>query len=182
MKGYPLFLNLEGERCLVFGGGNVARRKIEALLKRGARITCVSQEFSNPLRNLAKKNRSRLLLKRARGRIRLDGARLVIAATSDLRFNAQVARTCRKAKVWVNVVDDPRLCDFYVPAVLERGPLQIAISTGGASPLFARRLREELEKVIPVSTGRLLEKIGTLRRKKMSSLRGSANVLRRSSP
>ena len=168
MKGYPLFLKLEGERCLVFGGGSVAWRKIQALLKRGAHITCVSQDFSSSLRNLAKKNRSRLVLKKAQGgRIRLDGARLVIAATSDRRFNVQVARACRKEKVWVNVVDDPALCDFYVPAVLERGPLQIAISTGGTSPLFARRLREELEKVIPASTGRLLEKIGNLRKQKI---------------
>jgi len=89
----------------------------------------------------------------------------VIAATSDRDFNSRVTEACRKKKIWVNVVDDPELCDFYVPAVLERGPLQIAISTGGASPLFARRLREELEKVIPPSTGRLLEKLGEIRGK-----------------
>jgi len=155
-KGYPLFLNLEGERCLVFGGGKVALRKIQALLKRGARVTCVSKEFCAPVKKMK--------IKRIRdSRIFLNGARLVIAATSDRAFNARVVRECRRRKIWVNVVDDPALCDFTVPAVMERGPLQIAISTGGASPLFAKRLREALEKAIPESTGKVLEKIGRIR-------------------
>jgi siroheme synthase-like protein len=89
----------------------------------------------------------------------------VIAATSNRKFNERVARLSRRKRIWVNVVDDPELCDFTVPAVVERGPLQIAISTGGTSPLFARRLREELEKVIHPSTGRMLEKIGKIRGK-----------------
>lgn len=174
MFGYPLFLDLKGRRCLVFGGGGVALRKIEALLKRGAKVICMSKEFSKPLQNLARWGRTRsprlpggkipLQLKRiGNGRIDVSGAQLVIAATSDRKFNTRVAAACRRKKIWVNVVDDPGLCDFYAPAVVERGPLQVAISTGGASPFFAKRLREELEKVIPASTGDLLEKIGKLR-------------------
>jgi siroheme synthase-like protein len=172
MLGYPLFLKLEGRQCLVFGGGRVAARKIRALLKRGARVTCVSQDFSKALRDWAKRNRSRLVLKRVgKGSTRQPLGRgnrapaLVVAATSDRNFNARVAQACRRKKIWVNAVDDPEFCDFYAPAILERGPLQIAISTGGTSPLFAKRLREELERVIPSSTGRLLEKLGRLRRK-----------------
>lgn len=169
MFGYPLFLNLKGQRCLVFGGGEVAFRKIRALLKRGARVTCVSMDFCNPLKKLVHSKEARPLLKLTKkkkgARPLLDGARLVVAATSDRDFNARVARACRKKKIWVNVVDEPGLCDFYVPAVVERGPLQVAISTSGVSPLFAKRLREELEKVIPVSTGKLLEKLGKIRRK-----------------
>jgi len=168
MSGYPLFLNLKGQRCLVFGGGKVAARKIQALLRRGARVICVSKDFSQSLKSLARRSRN-LTLRPARRSSKqslpIDGARIVIAATSDRDFNSRVTEACRKKKIWVNVVDDPELCDFYVPAVLERGPLQIAISTGGASPLFARRLREELEKVIPPSTGRLLEKLGEIRGK-----------------
>lgn len=165
MTGYPLFLNLKGEPCLVFGGGKVATRKVQALLKRGARVTCVSEDFTGVLKSLAKRNRSNLFLKQAKGRsLGLNGARLVIAATSDRDFNVKVARACRKKRIWINVVDDPELCDFTVPAVVERGPLQIAISTDGTSPLFARKLREALEKVIPPSTGRLLEKLGKIRR------------------
>lgn len=177
MTGYPLFLKLEGAQCLVFGGGKVAFRKIQALLKRGADVTCVSKEFIQPLKKLAAQSlrvprsgtkQSLRLLRRASGPPCNDdwnGARLVVAATSDRDFNARVAQVCRRKKIWVNVVDEPELCDFYVPAVVERGPLQVAISTGGASPLFAKRLREELEKVIPASTGKLLEKLGKIRRK-----------------
>jgi len=180
MLGYPLFLKLEGEPCLVLGGGQVATRKVQALLKRGARVRCVSQEFSKTLRNLAKRSRSRLVLHRnssclpagtARTVPILHGARLVVIATSDRNFNARVVEACRRKKIWVNVADDPELCDFYSGAILERGPLQIAISTGGASPWFARRLREELEKIIPASTGRLLEKIGRVRRDALSAKR-----------
>ncbi len=183
MTGYPLLLNLEGRRCLVFGGGKVATRKIQALLKRGARITCVSKGFSKSLRGLAKRSGCSLILKgvgverkRQKGpgpfwTFRRERGRgdhpptLVIVATSDRDFNARVSRECRKRRILVNVVDDPELCDFTVPAVVQRGPLQIAISTDGTSPLFAKRLREELEKVIPPSTGRLLEKLGRIRRK-----------------
>ena len=144
----------------------MAARKIEALLKRGAYVTCVSKDFSPAIRNGVKKNRPRLILKRVpNARLTFNGARLVIAATSDRDFNRRVARACRKKKILVNVVDDPELCDFYVPAVVQRGPLQIAISTEGKSPLFARRLREELEKVIPHSTGTVLEKLGRIRQK-----------------
>jgi siroheme synthase (precorrin-2 oxidase/ferrochelatase) len=185
MKGYPLFLNLQGERCVVFGGGKVAYRKIQALLKRGAKVTCVSKDFCGPLERLSLRaprsgaKQSLRLLRRPFGPprtgsasatdgndwLKINGARLVIAATSEPSFNARVARACRRRKIWVNVVDEPGLCDFYVPAVLERGPLQIALSTGGTSPLFARRLREELGKAIPMSTGKLLEKIGKIRKK-----------------
>jgi len=165
MPGYPLYLKLEGKRCLVFGGGEVATRKVGALLSRGARVICVSKEFSGPLKRLAKKNGSRLVLKRGTkvGAGLKPTPAVVIAATSDRGFNERVARVCRKKRIWVNVVDDPELCDFYVPAVVEKGPLQIAISTGGASPLFAKRLRELLERAIPASTGPLLLKLEKLR-------------------
>lgn len=165
MPGLPLFLQLQGMRCLVFGGGEVALRKVRALLKRGAKVTCVSRDFSKALKRMAV---SSLQLKRVGKHFRpvsfLNGARLVIAATSDRAFNARVAGECRKRKIWVNAVDDPEFCDFYFPAIVERGPLQVAISTDGTSPLFARRLREELEKVIPPSTGRFLERLGKIRR------------------
>ncbi|MBI4115731.1 MAG: bifunctional precorrin-2 dehydrogenase/sirohydrochlorin ferrochelatase [Candidatus Omnitrophica bacterium] len=168
MIGYPLFLNVQGRRCLVFGGGEVATRKIMSLLKRGAKVTCVSRDFSKGLRKLVKSYGSNLQLKRVKGnRIALDNVTIVIAATSDKEFNTRVVEACRRKKIWVNAVDDPKLCDFYVPATLERGPLQIAISTGGISPLFAKRLREELEKVIPRSTGSLLERIGNIRGKRL---------------
>lgn len=195
MSGYPLFLKLKGQRCLVFGGGEVALRKIQALLKRGALVTCMSKDFCESLMKLAKKNKQSLRLLRppqyfgglamtGKGSQRplvrqahhpepcrgarndeLNGTRLVIAATSDRSFNSRLARACQKKRILINVVDDPELCDFYVPAVVEKGPLQIAISTDGASPLFAKRLREELEKAIPNSTGEVLTRLGKIRDK-----------------
>ncbi len=170
MSVYPLFLKLEGKRCLVFGGGEVATRKVKSLLRCGARVLCVSRDFSSELKRLARRKASGLVMKRAHGnRISMNGAELVIAATSDRAFNSKVARECRKRRIWVNVVDDPELCDFYAAAVLERGPLQVAISTGGASPLFAKKLREALEAAIPASTGKLLEKLGTIRNRTIRS-------------
>ncbi len=165
MSGYPLFLKLKGQRCLVFGGGEVALRKIQALLKRGALVTCRSKDFSPGLKKLAKKAKASLVLKKmgSQDSFSFNGSRLVIAATSDRGFNSRLARACRKKRILINVVDDPELCDFYVPAVVEKGPLQIAISTDGASPLFAKRLREELEKAIPDSTGEVLTKLGKIR-------------------
>ncbi|MBI2167251.1 MAG: bifunctional precorrin-2 dehydrogenase/sirohydrochlorin ferrochelatase [Candidatus Omnitrophica bacterium] len=166
MRGYPLFLNVKGVSCRVFGGGEVAERKVKTLLDRGAHVICVSRDFSEPLKQWARRGRLRLEKMRG-GRVALNGARLVVVATSDRGFNARVAALCRRKKIFVNVADDPELCDFYAPAIVEKGPLQIAISTGGASPLFARRLREALEKVIPGSVGRVLEKAGRLRQKRM---------------
>ena len=172
MHGYPLFLNVKGVPCRVFGGGEVAARKVKTLLDRGAHVTCVSRDFSTALKNLKRgqppQGTGQLRLRRMRGgRIDLNGARLVVVATSDRGFNTRVAALCRRKKIFVNVADDPELCDFYAPAIVKKGPLQIAISTGGTSPLFARRLREALAKVIPGSVGRVLEKVGRLRQKRL---------------
>lgn len=164
---YPIYLKLEGVSVVVVGGGRVAHRKIVGLLQRGARVTCVSREFIPALKRLAKQKNFRLALKKRKtGSVplqELKNARLAVVATSDRELNARVAAACRLKKIWVNVADDPGLCDFYAAAVLERGPLQVAISTGGASPLFSRRLREALEKVIPDSIGRALEQMGRVR-------------------
>ena len=144
----------------------MAARKVKTLLDRGAHVTCVSRDFSGSLKRWARQGRLRLE-KRKGGRIDLNGARLVVVATSDRDFNARAAALCRRKKIFVNVADDPELCDFYAPAIVKKVPLQIAISTGGTSPLFARRLREALAKVIPGSVGRVLEKVGRLRLKRM---------------
>ena len=147
----------------------MATRKVASLLKRGARVTCVSRDFSKSLKAWAKRSTRQLVLKAAGKSFRpapslFRNASLVIAATSDRDFNRRVAEAGRKRKIWVNAVDDPEYCDFYAPAVVRRGPLQIAISTNGTSPLFAKRLREALETVIPNSTGRILAELGEVRR------------------
>lgn len=180
MPGYPLFLKLEGRRCLVFGGGEVGTRKVKSLLSRGAKVTCMSVEFSNDLRRMARKMKKQLTLQQwnRKSKISLGSAgrlpSLVIAATSDREFNRKVAKACNRKRIWVNAVDDPTACDFYVPAVVERGPLQIAISTDGASPLLAKKLRETFEKAIPESTGKLVARLGRIREEINDARRGNS--------
>jgi len=139
---YPIALNLVGRRVLVVGGGNVALRKARTLAGAGAAVRVVSPEI---LPELRADPRFECIAEPYDAR-HLAGAALVIAATDDEAVNARVAAGARAAGVLVNVVDRPALCDFIVPSVVERGALVIAISTGGAAPGLARRLREELEE------------------------------------
>jgi precorrin-2 dehydrogenase / sirohydrochlorin ferrochelatase len=139
---YPLMLNLAGRRAVVVGGGKVALRKAQALAEAGAKVRVVSPQF---LPEFASDNRLECVAEVYDAR-HLAGALVVIAATDDAAVNARVAADARKAGALVNVVDRPALCDFIVPATIERGRLRIAISTGGAAPSLARKLRERLQR------------------------------------
>jgi precorrin-2 dehydrogenase/sirohydrochlorin ferrochelatase len=154
---YPVFLDLRGARCLVVGGGKVARRKVEGLLEAGAAVTVVAPVVV-PLPAGVEIHR--------RGYISedLDGVTLVIAATDDPVLNARVSHEARARGMWVNVVDDPEQCTVVFPAVVRRGALQIAISTSGASPTLARRLREALEVAYGPEYGELTALLWQLRR------------------
>lgn len=121
------------------GGGIVASQKAKAFLRCGARVTAVAPQFQKGFPKGAVRVRRAITLKD------LNGAFLVCAATNDEPLNARIAAACQRKKIWVNVVDRPALCDFIVPAVLRRPPVTIAISTGGASPGFAKFLRQKLE-------------------------------------
>jgi len=134
-------LDLAGRRALVVGGGEVALRKARTLADAGAAVRVVSPQF---LPDFAKDPRLERVAEPYAAR-HMSGMFLAVAATDDEAVNARVAADARQAGVLVNVVDRPELCDFIVPAVVERGRLRIAISTGGASPALARRLRERLE-------------------------------------
>ncbi len=154
MKLYPLFADLTARQVLVVGGGNVAERKAAALLAAGAAVSVGAPMLT-----------TRLAAWTANGRLRhlpghfeepwLDAAWLVVAATDDRPLNAQVAAAARRRKVLVNVVDDPQLSSFHVPAVVDRAPLTIAISSAGAAPVLARRLRERLEALLDESLATL---------------------------
>ncbi len=139
---YPIVLNLSSRRVLVVGGGEVALRKARALADAGAQVRVVAPEFTA---GFAEDGRFECVAVRYEKRY-LEGARVVVAATDDEAVNRQVASDARAAGVLVNVVDRPELCDFIVPAQVRRGDLLIAISTGGAAPALARRMRERLEK------------------------------------
>ncbi|NZA27491.1 uroporphyrinogen-III C-methyltransferase [Luteimonas sp. SJ-92] len=141
---YPLFADLRGRTALVVGGGGVARRKAASLLQSGARVVVGAPELEPTLSAWALEGR----IVHRRGRFRpswLDDAWLAIAATDEVAVNREVAAAAEARRIWVNVVDDAALSRFQVPARVERGPLQIAISSGGGAPMLARLLRERLE-------------------------------------
>src|SRR6266576_2428687 len=141
---FPMFLKLEGRRCLVVGAGSVAEAKIKGLLEAGASIHVVAPKAVDAIQKLAWQG---ALSWKARNfePNDLEGMLLVIAATSSPEVNAEVFNEARERKVLCNSVDDPENCDFYYPAVVNRGDLQIAISTNGRSPALAQRIRRELE-------------------------------------
>ncbi len=144
MRLYPLALNIEGYRCIVVGGGVIAERKVTALVECGALVTVISPEVSSLVQELADKDRIQLY-RRPFSDDDVSGARIVIAATDNRETNFRVARAAKANGVLVNVVDQPDLCDFHVPAVLRRGNLTISVSTGGDSPVLAAALRRKLE-------------------------------------
>ena len=142
---YLAALDLRGRRCVVAGGGAVARRKAEGLLAAGADVLVVAPEVGEMPDGAAIERRAVRLAD-------LDGAVLVVCATDDPAANAALAREARRLGVLANVVDDPDGGNFAVPAVLRRGALQVGVSTGGASPALARRLRDELAATSATST------------------------------
>jgi len=141
---FPAFLKLDGRECLVVGAGSVGQSKIEGLLATGATITVVSPRATEAVEAWANAGRLRW---RAREfeTSDLEGIFLAVAATARPELNERVFQEARRQRILCNVVDDPARCDFYYPAVVRRGALQIAISTNGRSPALAQRLRKKLE-------------------------------------
>jgi uroporphyrin-III C-methyltransferase/precorrin-2 dehydrogenase/sirohydrochlorin ferrochelatase len=142
--GHPVFLDLRGEPVVVIGGGAVAERKVAGLLDSGARVTVIAPRVTPGLGARAEQGMIALRL-RPYEPGDLAGCRLAYAATDDGEVNRTVRAEARERKVWLNVADQPELCDFTVPAVVRQGDLTVAVSTNGASPALARRIRERLE-------------------------------------
>ena len=142
---YPVYLNLKGKRCLVVGGGSVALRKVSGLLKAQAKVKVVSPDAAVRLKKLAKAGRIELALRHYRSG-ELKKSMLVIGATDDERVNRRIFNDAQNKGILVNIVDNPKYCNFIVPSVLRRGDLCISISTGGVSPALAKNIRKELEK------------------------------------
>jgi precorrin-2 dehydrogenase/sirohydrochlorin ferrochelatase len=144
MRLFPLFLKLRGRRCLIVGGGKISEGKIAGLLPTGAKIQVVSPEVTP---QIAAWHRGRRLrwMKRKYQQADLRGVYAVIAATSSNAVHRAIYREAQKRGILCNIVDVPELCDFYYGSVVQRGDLQIAISTAGASPSLAKRLRKKFE-------------------------------------
>jgi siroheme synthase-like protein len=160
---YPVALNLQGKRCLVVGGGALAEEKVEGLLRSGAEVVVVSPEPEPRLVELAAADEI-VLLKRPYERGDLNGVHLVLAASEDRALNAAVAHDARAEDILVNAVDDIPNCDFFAVSIVRRGDLQIAISTNGLSPAFARWMREYLDAWLPYELGELLSILAEVRR------------------
>jgi precorrin-2 dehydrogenase/sirohydrochlorin ferrochelatase len=159
---YPAYLELQGHPCVVIGGGEVAERKVATLLDAGARVTVVSPRLTAGLAALAETHE---IVHHARPYRPGDlaGAWLAYAATDDEDVHAEVAVEAAEARVFLNVVDRPRLCSFIVPAIVRRDPVAIAVSTGGESPALAKRLAAELDRTVGREWGLAAEVLGTLR-------------------
>ena len=151
---YIACLRLSGRRCLVVGGGDVALEKVEGLLACDAAVTVVAPELQPQLRELADEG-SITWLPRRYETADLDGALLVIAATNDSEVNIRVFEDADERAMLVNVVDVPPLCSFILPAILRSGPLAIAISTAGASPALAKRMKREIGELFGEEYARL---------------------------
>jgi len=155
MSLFPLFADLKGRRVLVVGGGSVAERKVASLLKAQADVTIGALAFNDGLVRLGAQGRVRLL----RGSFAanwLDGAWLAVAATGDREVNRNIAALAATTRIFVNVVDDPELSSVQLPSVVDRSPLIVAISSSGAAPVLARRVRERLESLLDHSMGPLV--------------------------
>ena len=159
---YPVALDLQGKRCLVVGGGTLATEKVEGLLLAGAVITVVSPAVTATIDYLAKGGEI-ALQRRSYDSSDLSGIYLAYGATEDRRENARVAADARRLGVIVNAVDDIPNCDFFAVSIVRRGDLQIAISTNGRSPAFARWMREYLDTWIPTAFGGVLDALGDVR-------------------
>jgi len=151
MDFLPIFLNVKGKLCLVVGGGEVAARKAGVLLDAGAKVRVVAPQIRSAL---SEQHDVESIVARFEA-LHLDGIALVIAATDDRSVNQQVSMQARARNIPVNVVDDPQLCSFIMPAILDRSPLMVAFSSGGASPVLTRMMRGMLESMIPQNYSRL---------------------------
>lgn len=163
MALFPIFLKLTGRPCTVIGAGKLAQSKIESLLAANAKVIVIAPEANDRIRELADSGEITLHTREyAHGD--LAGQFLAVAATDNAAVNRAVFAEAEAAGVLINAVDDPPFCDFYFPSVVRRGDLQIAISTAGASPALAQRLRKEINELLPLDTGDWLTELGNLRR------------------
>jgi siroheme synthase-like protein len=175
MPLFPMFLRLEGRACLVVGAGAVAEEKIRGLLDAGARVRVIAPSATLEISRMAREKK--LVWLRQNFRVR-DVSRvfLIVAATSSPHVHDVVWRAARRANVLCNVVDEPERCDFFYGAVVRRGALQIAISTGGRSPALAQQIRQRLEKQFGARYAEWVEKLGRARTRMLIS---ESNATRR---
>jgi uroporphyrin-III C-methyltransferase/precorrin-2 dehydrogenase/sirohydrochlorin ferrochelatase len=154
MQNFPLFLSLKDRRALVVGGTDAALRKIELLLAAGGKVSLIAEAVNGEIAQLIAEDRISWQ-GRAFEEVELEGISLVIVATEDEPLQARVSQAAQARCVPVNVVDRPKLSSFIMPSIVDRGPITVAISTGGAAPALARKIRAEIERALPAALGRV---------------------------
>ncbi|MGI9235030.1 MAG: siroheme synthase CysG [Woeseiaceae bacterium] len=169
MDYFPAFLKLQGRPCLIVGGGDIALRKARLLLSAGALISVVAPETSRAFHAFLKTN-SIVLTRRKFLASDVDGNWLVVSATGNAAVERAVFESSSAAGVFCNGVDDKRNCSYVTPAIVDRSPVVVAISSGGVAPVLARRLRAKIEMLLPQDLGRLADLAGTWRDKVAKSL------------
>jgi len=169
MDYLPLFLNIRGRSCMLVGGGEVALRKASLLIRAGARIQLIAPQVSKPLADLVSANQGSIEISEFKHRD-LSSTVLIIAATDDTEVNERVFECATAQGIPVNVVDQPSLCSFILPAVVDRDPVIIAISSGGSSPILVRKFKEVIESHIPQGAGRLASILKSFRARAKSQI------------
>ncbi|MDD5457997.1 MAG: bifunctional precorrin-2 dehydrogenase/sirohydrochlorin ferrochelatase [Phycisphaerae bacterium] len=164
MAKYPIFLEMAERRVVVVGGGAVAVRKAETLLDVGARLVVIADHINQTLTTMCIGTNAELI-KVKYSKEYLTGATLVIAATNNYAINAQIYKDCQELEILCNVVDEPQLCDFFVPALVKRGDLQIAVGTDGSCPAYSGHLREKIERMFTAQHGLFLAELEKQRKK-----------------
>jgi uroporphyrin-III C-methyltransferase/precorrin-2 dehydrogenase/sirohydrochlorin ferrochelatase len=158
----PIFLNIKSKKCVVVGGGEVAFRKATLLLRAGADLSIVAPVLSDELYKLCV-DRDCTITIREFEEVDINNAILVVAATDDLKTNEHVSVIASKLNIPVNVVDQPHLCSFIMPSIVDRSPIVVAISSGGSSPILTRKLKELNETMIPGRIDKLAKLLGSFR-------------------
>ncbi len=160
----PIFWNIRDKKCVVVGGGEVALRKSNLLIRAGGDLEVISESFDPEFHQLAEQHNIKLI-NQSFSPTQLDGAILVVAATDDEAINFSVSEAANELDLPVNVVDQPHLCSFIMPAIVDRSPLLVAISSSGTSPVLARQVKELNETLLPARTARLARLLGSYRSK-----------------
>lgn len=167
MAYFPIYIELEGKRCIVVGGGNVAAGKVRQLLAFAAKVEVIAPELTPELERLAAEEqitwKQMSFPQDESGDAFLCDCALVVAATDQREVNVRVSKLCRAHGIPVNVVDVKELCTFYFPAIVKRGDVVVGISTGGKSPALAARIRRELEAALPENYGTAADILGACR-------------------
>jgi len=172
IKYYPLNVALKNKKCVVFGAGLVALRKVRRLLEYGAAVSVVAQEIAPQLKSLFEKKKI-IFKNKAAGLKDLRGAFLVVAATNDRKLNARVSAYCLKKNILVNVVDSPKECNFILPSVFRRGSLAISVSTDGISPALAKKIRRDIQQRFGSEYAKLLRLMKEIRPLALKKIKNS---------